>query len=135
MRKFGIACIGGLLLVCAVATRARTVQTPAANSAGCEAIQFRAEHLNGTEVKFNIVVPSDYLSSDRCLPVLYLLHGYTGHYSDWNKQTIKENPGVQRAILDDFGPLKNPARKDEDPFLLIRKLTPKSCPQLYLAIG
>ncbi|HEV2182986.1 MAG TPA: alpha/beta hydrolase-fold protein [Candidatus Acidoferrales bacterium] len=52
-----------------------------------------------------------------------------------NKQTIKENPGVQRAILDDFGPLKNPARKDEDPFLLIRKLTPKSCPQLYLAIG
>ena len=52
-----------------------------------------------------------------------------------NKQTIKENPGVRRTLLTDFGPVKNPARKDEDPFLLIRKLTPENCPQLYLAIG
>jgi len=239
------ACMCFFLLLCAKAAQPRTVQTAAANSAGCEAVQFQAEHLNGTEVKFNIIVPSDYTSSDKRFPVLYLLHGYTGHYSDWcektgivdyaksyeeiivmpegengwyvnnytnpkmqwedyiiedlipyvdahyrtiasrggraiaglsmggygamflglkhhemfaavaslsgvvasanmarwdkpvtkNKQTIKENPSVRKAISDDFGPARNPARKDEDPFLLIRKLAPENCPQLYLAIG
>jgi len=245
MRKFGIARICGVLLVCAVATQAHTIQSPTANSVGCKTEEFEATHLDGTTVKFNIILPGDYATSDRRFPVLYLLHGYTGHYSDWcekthivdyakpyeeiivmpegengwyvnnytnpkmqwedniiedlipyvdahyrtvalrggraiaglsmggygamflglkhhemfaavaslsgvvgsadmkrwdkpltkNKQTIKENPGVQRTLLDDFGPAKNPARKNEDPFLLIRKLTPENCPQLYLAIG
>lgn len=245
MRKFRIARICGLLFVCAVAARAQTLQTPAANSAGCETVEFRASHLDGTSVKLNIILPRNYTASGRRFPVLYLLHGYGGHYSDWcekthivdyakpyeeiivmpegkngwyvnnytnpkmqwedyiiedlipyvdghyrtvalregraiaglsmggygamflglkhhemfaaaaslsgvvasadmarwdkpltkNNQATKENPGVQRTILDDFGPVKNPVRKDEDPFLLIRKLTPKNCPQLYLAIG
>ncbi|MGH9729061.1 MAG: alpha/beta hydrolase [Candidatus Acidiferrales bacterium] len=245
MKKFRIARICGLLLICAVATQAHAIQTPATNSAGCEAVEFQAAHLDGTAVRFNIILPADYSESSRRFPVLYLLHGYTGHYSDWcgktrivdyakpyeeiivmpegengwyvnnytnpkmqwenyivqdlipyvdahyrtirsregraiaglsmggygamflglkhhemfaavaslsgvvasanmarwdkpvtkNKQTIKENPGVERTVSDDFGPAKNPARKDEDPFLLIRKLTPANCPQLYLAIG
>lgn len=245
MRKLGIARISGLLLVCAVAAQTQRLKTPATNSAGCEAVEFQAAHLDGTAVKFNIILPGDYATSARRFPVLYLLHGFGGHYSDWcerthivdyakpyeeiivmpegengwyvnnytnpkmqwenymiedlipyvdahyrtvtlregraiaglsmggygamflglkhhemfaavaslsgvvgsadmrrwdkpltkNKQTIKQNPGVQRALLDDFGPLRNPAGKDEDPFLLIRKLTPENCPQLYLAIG
>jgi S-formylglutathione hydrolase FrmB len=245
MRKFRVARICGLLFVCGVAAQARTLQTPAGNSAGCEAVEFQAAHLDGTAVKFNIILPRDYAARDRRFPVLYLLHGYTGHYSDWcektrivdyakpyeeiivmpegengwyvnnftnpkmqwedyiiqdlipyvdthyqtigsregraiaglsmggygamflglkhhemfaavaslsgvvasanmarwdkpvtkNKQTIKENPGVEHTLSADFGPAKNPARKDEDPFLLIRKLTPENCPQLYLAIG
>ena len=245
MRKFRIARICGLLFVCAVAVQARGLRTPAANSAGCKTEEFQAAHLDGTAVQFNIILPGDYTGGDRRFPVLYLLHGYGGHYSDWcektrivdyaksydeiivipegengwyvnnytnpkmqwenyiiedlipyvdahyrtinsreeravaglsmggygamflglkhhemfaavaslsgvvgsadmkrwdkpltkSKQTRKENPGVQRAILDDFGPVKNPARKDEDPFLLIRKLAPENCPQLYLAIG
>lgn len=245
MRKFRTARLSGLLLVCAVVAHARTLQTPAANSAGCDTVGFRAAHLDGTAVKFNIILPDNYVTSDRRFPVLYLLHGYGGHYSDWcertrivdyaksydeiivmpegkngwyvnnytnpkmqwenymiedlipyvdahyrtvamregraiaglsmggygamflglkhhemfaaaaslsgvvasadmtrwdkpltkNNQAKKQNPGVQRTILDDFGPVKNPARKDEDPFLLIRKLTPENCPQLYLAMG
>lgn len=245
MRKFRIARICSLLFVCAVAVQARGLQTPGANSAGCETLEFQAAHLDGTAVKFSIILPGDYTGGDRRFPVLYLLHGYGGHYSDWcekthivdyakpyeeiivmpegengwyvnnytnpkmqwesyiiedlipyvdahyrtvasrdgcaiaglsmggygamflglkhhemfsavaslsgvvgsadmkrwdkpltkSKQTKKENPGVQRTILEDFGPVRNSARKDEDPFLLIRKLTPESCPQLYLAIG
>lgn len=245
MRKFRIGRICGLLFVCAVAAQARTLKTPAANSAGCETLEFQAAHLDGTAVKFSIILPGDYTGGDRRFPVLYLLHGYGGHYSDWcekthivdyakpyeeiivmpegengwyvnnytnpkmqwenyiiedlipyvdahyrtvasrdgraiaglsmggygamflglkhhemfsavaslsgvvgsadmkrwdkpltkSKQTKNENPGVQRTILEDFGPVRNPARKDEDPFLLIRKLTRESCPQLYLAIG
>jgi putative tributyrin esterase len=245
MRKFRSARIGGLLLVCAVATQARTLQTPATNSANCKTAEFQAAHLDGTTVKFNIILPGDYSTSARRVPVLYLLHGYGGHYSNWcekthivdyakpyeeiiimpegengwyvnsysnpkmqwenyiiedlipyvdahyrtipsrggraiaglsmggygamflglkhhemfaavaslsgvvggadlrrwdkplteNKQTIIGNPGVRQTLLDSFGPEKNPARKDEDPFLLIRKLTPENCPQLYLAIG
>src|SRR6185437_213958 len=245
MRRFRIARISSLLFACAVAAQARTLQTPAANSAGCETVEFQAAHLDGTTVKFNIILPGDYSTSARRVPVLYLLHGYGGHYSNWcerahivayaksyeetivmpegengwyvnnytnpkmqwenyiiedlipyvdahyrtvasregraiaglsmggygamflglkhhemfaavaslsgvvgsadmkrwdkqltkSKQTIKENPGVKRTISDDFGPVKNPARKEEDPFLLIRTLTPENCPQLYLAIG
>lgn len=245
MRKLRTVFISGLLLVCAVAAQARTLQAPAAKSTGCKTEEFQVTHLDRTAVKFNIILPRDYATSGRRFPVLYLLHGYTGHYSDWcektrivdyakpyeeiivmpegengwyvnnytnpkmqwenyiiedlipyveahyrtvalregraiaglsmggygamflglkyhemfaavaslsgvvgsadmrrwdkpltkNKQTIKENPGVQRTLLHDFGPVKNPARKDEDPFLLIRKLTPENCPQLYLAIG
>ncbi|HVB36256.1 MAG TPA: alpha/beta hydrolase family protein [Candidatus Acidoferrales bacterium] len=245
MRRFRTARICGLLLVCAVEAQAHTVQTPARNSAGCKTEELQAAHLGGTAVKFNIILPRDYTANDRRFPVLYLLHGYTGHYSDWcekthivdyakpyeeiivmpegengwyvnnyvdpkmqwenyiledlipyvdahyrtiasrqgraiaglsmggygamflglkhhemfaavaslsgvvasanmarwdkpvtkNKQTIKENPGVRKTLSDDFGPAKNPARNGEDPFLLIRKLTPENCPQLYLAIG
>jgi putative tributyrin esterase len=42
---------------------------------------------------------------------------------------------IRRTLAADFGPENNPGRKDEDPFLLIRTLTPANCPQLYLAIG
>lgn len=42
---------------------------------------------------------------------------------------------VQKTIRADFGPENNPGRASEDPFLLIRKLTPANCPQIYLAIG
>ncbi|HKV27130.1 MAG TPA: alpha/beta hydrolase family protein [Candidatus Acidoferrales bacterium] len=245
MRKFRVTWIFALLLICAVAVQARAIQTPGANSADCETVEFRATHLDGIAVKFNIILPRDYSESARRYPVLYLLHGYSGHYSDWcerthivdyarpyeeiivmpegengwyvnnytnskmqwenyiiedlipyvdahyrtirsregraiaglsmggygamflglkhheifaavaslsgvvasanpgrwdkpltkNEQTIKQNPGVQRALLDDFGPAKSPAREGEDPFLLIRALTPENCPQLYLAIG
>src|SRR5487761_1767902 len=245
MRKFQMACLCTFLFVVATAVRARSSQSPAANSAGCETVGFLAAHLGGAAEKFNIILPHDYAATGRRFPALYLLHGFSGHYSDWcrntrivdyakpyeeiivmpegenswyvnsatdpkmqwedyiiedlipyvdahyrtiasrqgraiaglsmggygamflglkhhemfaavaslsgvvasanmarwdkpvtkNKQTIKENPGVQRTLLDDFGPVKNPARKDEDPFLLIRKLTPENCPQLYLAIG
>lgn len=42
---------------------------------------------------------------------------------------------IRNTMQADFGPENNPERAGEDPFSLIRKLTPANCPQLYLAIG
>lgn len=240
-----VAYVYFFLFLCATPAQSRAVQAAAATSAGCKTEEFQAAHLDGTTVKFNIILPGDYATSARRFPVFYLLHGYGGHYSNWcektqivdyakpyeeiivmpegengwyvnnytnpkmqwenyviedlipyvdahyrtiasrggraiaglsmggygavflglkhhemfaavaslsgvvgsadlrrwdkpltkNKQTIIGNPGLRQTLLDSFGPVNNPARKDEDPFLLIRKLTPENCPQLYLAIG
>jgi putative tributyrin esterase len=36
---------------------------------------------------YQILLPSDYHKSDKRYPVLYLLHGLRGHYSDWLSKT------------------------------------------------
>ncbi len=38
-------------------------------------------------MKYCILLPDDYESSGRSYPVLYLLHGLTGHYEDWESRT------------------------------------------------
>ena len=37
-------------------------------------------------MKYNIVLPADYQSSDERYPVLYLLHGLTSNYTAWGRQ-------------------------------------------------
>lgn len=39
------------------------------------------------EMKYRLILPADYGTSGRRYPVLYLLHGLTGHYSDWESRT------------------------------------------------
>lgn len=40
------------------------------------------------DVPYRVVLPADYLSSsDKRFPVVYLLHGLTGHYNDWTDRT------------------------------------------------
>lgn len=50
-------------------------------------VSFEPAHLGGMQVSLNIILPQDYSTSTRRFPVLYLLHGYTGHYSDWVTKT------------------------------------------------
>jgi len=52
---------------------------------------------------------------------------------DWTKSLT--DPEVKKVIEADFGPPENPARAENDPFELIRKLRPDEVPQLYLSIG
>lgn len=211
--------------------------------AGVETVDFKPAHLGGINVKFNVILPRDYATNERRYPVLYLLHGYTGHYSDWATRTgivryaagyeeiiimpegenswyvnnyadpkqqwedyiiddvipyvdahyrtiaagrgraiaglsmggygalylglkhhdmfaavaslsgvvasaepkrwdksfwkaiHEKSSAIGRTLRVDFGPPSNPARRGEDPFLLIRQLTPADCPKLFLAIG
>jgi S-formylglutathione hydrolase FrmB len=49
----------------------------------CETVRFRAAHLDGMEVPLNVILPQGYATSAKRYPVLYLLHGYTVHYSSW----------------------------------------------------
>jgi S-formylglutathione hydrolase FrmB len=41
----------------------------------------------GRAMKYRVLLPHDYESSDRRYPVLYLLHGLDGDYTDWTTRT------------------------------------------------
>ncbi len=58
-----------------------------ASTKGYQTVTFAPAHLGGMQVNFNVILPLDYARSTRRFPVLYLLHGYTGHYSDWVTRT------------------------------------------------
>lgn len=49
-------------------------------------IQLRSE-LIGARLPYNVILPSDYDKTNRRYPTLYLLHGLTGHYTDWLVRT------------------------------------------------
>lgn len=52
-----------------------------------ETIQFRSA-LVGKTLPYNVILPRDYrISRTSRYPVLYLLHGLGGHYSDWTTRT------------------------------------------------
>ena len=48
-----------------------------------QTVQFNPAHLGGMAVRFNVILPVDYATSSARYPVLYLLHGYTGNFTDW----------------------------------------------------
>jgi putative tributyrin esterase len=249
MRQLRVVCLVTVLIgICLACAKFAVAQTPVAGSGGCITADFHAAHLEGKDMKFNVILPADYASdAERRFPVLYLLHGFSGNYADWCKysrvadyakayeeiiimpegdnswyvnsysdpkarwedyivddlishvdsryRTIASRRGraiaglsmggygalflglkhhdtfaavaslsgvagaanldrwdmqtqnqinsshsqffedIRRTQVADFGPENNPARRGEDPFLLIRALTPATCPQLYLAIG
>lgn len=74
---FRVWVLVGMLLALAFSLQAKDYAT----------VSFKPVHLGGMEVSFNIILPQDYATSARRYPVLYLLHGYTGHYSDWVTKT------------------------------------------------
>lgn len=41
----------------------------------------------GRRMKYRVLVPQDYATSQRRYPVLYLLHGLGGDYTDWTSRT------------------------------------------------
>ncbi len=43
--------------------------------------------LVGKTLPYNVILPADYRTSTTRYPVLYLLHGWAGHYSDWATRT------------------------------------------------
>ena len=59
----------------------------AAAKARVETVRFQSKLLN-TTLPYNVVLPPDYdAGRAKHYPVLYLLHGLTGHYSDWMSKT------------------------------------------------
>jgi putative tributyrin esterase len=73
----------------------------AANAKGrVETIQFRSPTINAL-LPYSVVLPTDYDASPNSrYPVLYLLHGLTGHYNDWLLRTnIADYAGQYRLIV------------------------------------
>jgi putative tributyrin esterase len=76
--------------------------TPAlhAQRSSIETIQFRSA-LIGKTLPYSVVLPRDYRASRTTrYPVLYLLHGVAGHYSDWlTKSNVADYASKYRLII------------------------------------
>src|SRR5580765_3247511 len=58
-----------------------------AQTSSVETVQFHSDLINAS-LPYNVILPTDYRTSKTTrYPVLYLLHGLTGHYTDWLTRT------------------------------------------------
>ena len=83
--------IKALLLIFCLATVA---------SARVDTVRFQSKLINAT-LPYNVILPTDYdTSTTTRYPVLYLLHGLTGHYSDWIARTnVADYASAYRMIV------------------------------------
>jgi len=66
----------------------RTAQN-ATTKARVQKVDFKSSLVNKT-LPYNVILPADYdtpAAKNRNYPVLYLLHGLTGHFDDWAKKS------------------------------------------------
>jgi S-formylglutathione hydrolase FrmB len=65
-----------------------------------ETVRFESKLVNAT-LPYNVILPADYDSSATTrYPVLYLLHGLTGHYADWVTRTnVADYASQYRMII------------------------------------
>lgn len=65
-----------------------------------ETVQFHSALL-GKVLPYNVILPADYrVSTATRYPVIYLLHGWAGHYSDWLTRTnIADDAAQYRMIV------------------------------------
>jgi len=65
-----------------------------------ETVRFQSKLVNST-LPYNVILPDDYDTSGTTrYPVLYLLHGLTGHYSDWLSRTnVGDYASAYRIIV------------------------------------
>lgn len=69
-------------------------------NARVETVRFQSKLIN-TTLPYNIILPTDYDTSKTTrYPVLYLLHGLTGHYSDWvSRSNVADYAAEYRIIV------------------------------------
>jgi len=67
--------------------------------ASVETVQLQSKLVNAT-VPYNVVLPRDYRSASATrYPVLYLLHGLGGHYTDWVTRTNVADYAAQYRLI------------------------------------
>lgn len=67
-------------------------------SARVETVQFHSA-LVGKTLPYNVILPADYRLSATRYPVIYLLHGWAGHYSDWVTRTNVADYAAQYRMI------------------------------------
>jgi putative tributyrin esterase len=71
----------------------------AAANARVDTVRFQSKLVNAP-LPYNVILPADYDTSRATrYPVLYLLHGLTGHYSDWVQRTNIADYASTYAII------------------------------------
>src|SRR5678810_984299 len=64
-----------------------------------ETVKFESKLVNAP-LPYNVVLPKDYDTARATrYPVLYLLHGLTGHYSDWTARTNVADYASQYRLI------------------------------------
>jgi len=67
--------------------------------ASVETVQFQSQLVN-TKLPYNVILPPGYrTASTTRYPVLYLLHGLGGHYSDWATRTNVADYAAQYRLI------------------------------------
>ncbi len=70
-----------------------------AQSASVETVHLQSQLVNAT-LPYNVILPPDYRASSATrYPVLYLLHGFGGHYSDWVTHTNVADYAAQYRMI------------------------------------
>jgi putative tributyrin esterase len=70
-----------------------------AQSSSVETIQLQSKLVNAT-LPYNVILPVDYRTSKTTrYPVFYLLHGLSGHYSDWLTRTNVADYAAQYRMI------------------------------------
>ena len=91
-----------LVLLLPFTAHAQAVAPAMAQAARVETVQFESK-LVGKRLPYNVLLPSDYATAEaRTIryPVLYLLHGLGGHYTDWVERTrLKEYATLYRFLI------------------------------------
>lgn len=82
---------GGIERILSAPTAAALIQTGAtpAKNARVQTVQFESK-LVGKTLPYNVLLPVDYdkpAAKTKLYPVVYLLHGVTGHYTNWLEKT------------------------------------------------
>ena len=92
---FALICVALIFSLASVgqtvptSVRAQTVQTSATPNPRVQTVQF-ASKLVGKTLPYNVLLPLDYnmpATKTKRYPVVYLLHGLTGHYNNWIEHT------------------------------------------------
>ena len=78
MKARGLCVVPFALLFVSVPAQAQ----PPARPAEVKTVAFEAKSV-GRTLKYNVALPANYEATTRRYPVLYLLHGYSGNYSNW----------------------------------------------------
>src|SRR5262245_26582885 len=69
-----------LLVTASTSTLAQSVSS----SQPVKTVEFEAKSV-GRTMKYNVVLPQNYAARVDRYPVLYLLHGYSGNYTNWSR--------------------------------------------------
>ena len=86
-------------LIVSLAVIASAVVAANAKPASVETIQFQSKLVN-TTLPYNVILPPDYRGSATTrYPVLYLLHGWDGHYTDWLTRTNVADYAAQYRLI------------------------------------
>ncbi len=91
-----VACVIAVLLF----VSAIEAQKPSSSPASGVREEKLASKLMGRDMPYRIIVPVGYSNSTERYPVLYLLHGLTGHFDNWTDRTkIAEYAAGQKLLI------------------------------------